>query len=160
MDRRKIPLPGKGSKKMANKVNKIYITLAAAIPTTLGAADRRVLAFNATQTTVGTVASDDFGTFLQDRTPLAGSAPAIIRAKNRVSAWFQPGGRVTLGAAQVGVDFIAATGIATTAASIDPIATRHFRIRAVINRLITAAEFARTTVNGAIFVQRQHSMEA
>ena len=144
---------------MANKVNKLYITLNTQIPSTLGAADRRVLAFNVTQTTIGTTAADDFGRFLQDRLALPAGAPAPTRAKNRVSAWFQPGGLVTLGAAQVGLDFIAATGVATTAASINPILTRNFRVRAVINRLITAAEFARTTVNGTIYVGRQHSIE-
>lgn len=145
---------------MPSKVNKLYIDLAAAVPTTLGAGNRRVVAFPLTQAVPGTtVASDKYGNFLRDFAPISAGVSALQKAKLAVSAFFQAGGLVTVGAAQVALDFIAASGVATTAASIDPVATRHFRLRAVINRLITAAEFARVTANGTIFVQRQHTIE-
>jgi len=145
---------------MANKVNKLYISLgSAAIPTTIGAAFKRVLAFRPTQTTAGTVASDNYGRFLQERM-FRVTDPLVKRGANEVSAWFQENAPTSLGSgAKVVLDFIAATGVATTLASIDPVLTRFFRVRAVINRLITAALFPRTTFGGTIYVARQHTIE-
>jgi len=150
---------------MANKVNKLYITLHERIPTTVGSGFSRVLAFNVTQTTFATVAADEFGRFLQDRQPLPALIAADQRAVNKVSAWFSQGGFVIGGpshiaaAALVSLDFIAATGNATVADSIDPILTRNFRVRAIINRLVALADFPQVTLHGTINVDRQHSIE-
>lgn len=154
---------------MATEVNKIYFTLSAAIPGTLGtlAADSTTVAFTATEAVVGTsTTSEKYGRFLSKKSALAAGDPANQRAENEVTAWFQVGVATTVGlaparqsSAHVAIDFIAATGVVATLASIDPVLTRNFRIRAVIDRLVTLSESPRTTVNGTIYIQRQHSIE-
>lgn len=152
---------------MANKVNKLYIAVNNAGPVTIGATPQRVLAFPVTQAASNTVSADKYGRFLKDYEAMSLSDPSVNRAKKQVTAWFQASPGVSVGelpdtvASGFGclIDFIAATGVATTALGIDPTLTRHFRVRAIINRLLTSAEFARNTLNGTIFVQRQHSIE-
>lgn len=155
---------------MATKVNKLYIQLAAAVPPTVGAGaavpTQTIAVFNVTETTVGvTVAADRFGRFLQEFQALSSGDPANQRGANDIEAWFQespvigtaPGSQ---SGAKAAIDFISATGVATTAVAIDPTLTRNFRVRAIINRLVTVGDFARTTLNGHVYVQRQHTLEA
>lgn len=146
---------------MAIKVNKLQITLHTNLPGTIGVG--RVVTFNVTEITQGvTTAADDFGRFLQDRIALPAGAPAGIRAANRVFAWFQAGQAVepqTFGGGVINLDFVAATGVATTLASLNPVLTRLFRLRAVIMRTLTAAEFPATTIDGVIQVEQEHSIE-
>lgn len=153
---------------MATKSNNLLISLASAVPNTIGSAFRRVLSFNVTETTIGTTtAADAFGRFLPQFAAASSTDPANFRSQRKPKAWFQvmtPVG-ITIGAnspggANVVLDWIAASGVATTAASINPVLTRNYRLRAVINRAITSAEYARATVNGEVYVEIPHTLEA
>jgi hypothetical protein len=130
---------------------------------------RRFFAFNVTQTTVGTVPDDKYGGFLDSLSPIssiAAGAPGEVRRPADVSAWFQkrPGSAVAslLANSEVAVDFIAATGVATTLNGIDPVTTRNFRVRLTAIRMVSAAGAGGQTSSrliGRLYVQRQHSIE-
>jgi len=133
---------------------------------------RRVIAFNVTQTTNGTVASDKYGNFLPSLPPVPAAAGVGVADTSRqpadVSAGFaqRPGGATSslcLGI-QLATDFIAATGVATTLTGIDPVATRNFRVRLTAINVLTNTAAARggvvnSRVIGRMYVQRQHSIE-
>lgn len=152
---------------MSNR-KKLYIPFAGAIPDTIGAANRRVFAFPLTQATIGTAAADQFGNFLAAVGPLTAGSNVEDHAKRRVTAVFQPGFTGEAAAivtvpdgGRVSLDFIGATvANITAAASIDPNLTRHFRVRAWVSRLISTTALPRVSVNGTIYVQQQHSLEA
>lgn len=152
---------------MAGNFKKLVILLddesAIAIPAVVGQTSILTYAFNITRTTAGTISADRFGRFLSSEVVPA-TAPGNSRARQVVAAWFNPSSMygseaVRVPAVATALDFIAATGVATTLASIDPLLTRNFRLRMRVARTIATVSFAQATLNGSIFVQRSHSFE-
>lgn len=147
------------------KVNKVEFSLGSlAIPGTIGDESYTAVAFNATQAAAGTVASDRYSRFLKDFPPLSVTDPAEQRGARAITVMHHVALARTSGsptaATIVAFDWIQTSGGAATATLVDPVTgTRHMRLRATIKRAYAVASYARTTLAGTCYAQRQHSIE-
>jgi hypothetical protein len=112
-------------------------------------------AYHVTQLNLTTPSPDRYFGFL---TPVGVfTGPLDRRRKRTIMGTFtqKKGDGASGGAFNTTVDFIAATGNATTAIAIDPLTTRNFRVRLRANRIA----LARLTVKGLLFVAARHELE-